>query len=194
MFTSEKVIDKEKIKAAIAEKKSMTFESVEENLVKDLLAMDELLKTDGINVNQQGSEEINIYDMYLSSFSTILFGLTLDELEFINDNNLFGFDKNNLLDYKCQTIMDERIKDFKQTLDDVVRSISIDNAGSYFQKFGDIHNQARQGIKLNIILGLDRSGVELTPIGARLKSCIDNIRKMHIEFLKNAKTASAIRR
>ena len=130
MFTSEKVIDKEKIKAAIAEKKSMTFESVDENLVKDLLAMDELLKTDGINVNQQGSEEINIYDMYLSSFSTILFGLTLDELEFINDNNLFGFDKNNLLDYKCQTIMDERIKDFKQTLDDVVRSISIDNAGS----------------------------------------------------------------
>lgn len=194
MYTSKKVINREKIKEVVAEKQSMTFESLEEYIAKEFLVMEENLKNEDTDINKQENKEINIYDVYLENFSILLYGLTLDELEFINDNNLFNLDKNNLLDYRCQLILNERINNFKQTLNAVEHSTSMDNIGSYFQKFGNIHEQAKQGIKLNIILGLDREDVELTPQGTKLKECIDNIKKLHIDFLKNAKKSSIFKK
>ena len=139
---------------------------------------------------KQENDEINIYEFYVVSFSTILFGLTLDELEFINNNNLFELDRNNLLDHRCQLIMDERIKTFKTTINDLSHGVSIENIGNYFQKFGNIHNQAKQGTKLTIILGFDRTNIELTPLGCKLKSCIDNIKNIHINFLREKKASA----
>ncbi|MBE6146676.1 MAG: hypothetical protein E7171_08685 [Firmicutes bacterium] len=190
MFTKEKVIDKERIKEAIIEKKSMTFEKLEETIVKELLILENELKEEGIIDSQKENEEVNIYEYYINYFSTLLFGLTLDELEFINDNNLFEFDRNNLLDCRCQLILDERIKNFKSTIDDLSHGISIENIGNYFQKFGDIRNQSKQGTKLTIILGLDRKDIELTPLGCKLKSCIDNIKNIHINFLRQNKASA----
>lgn len=159
MFTTEKLIDKNKIRDAIIEKQSMTFEKLEEKYAKEFLLFKETFKEENINQHPQ-NYEFNVYDEYINWFSTLLFGLTLDELEFINNENLFNLDKNNLLDLRCQEAIDKRIKDFRQTLEDLNHSISIGNVGNYFQKFGDIHDQAMQGIKLKIILGLNRENVE----------------------------------
>lgn len=183
-FVINKVIDKNMIKDRVTEKHEMTFEKLEEVMVQDLGSISDLI---GI----QTENDINIYQFYEIWFSSLLTSTTLDELEFINANNLFGLDKNNLLDYKCQLMIDERIANFRGTLEDLMRSINEDNIGSYFQKFGDISNQAKQGIIINMILGLDREGVELTPLGSKLKTCIDNIRKLHIDVLKNNAIANS---
>lgn len=183
-FVINKVIDKNMIKDRVTEKHEMTFEKLEEVMVQDLGSISDLI---GI----QTENDINIYQFYEIWFSSLLTSTTLDELEFINANNLFGLDKNNLLDYKCQLMIDERIANFRGTLEDLMRSINEDNIGSYFQKFGDISNQAKQGIMINMILGLDREGVELTPLGSKLKTCIDNIRKLHIDVLKNNAIANS---
>ncbi len=183
-FVINKVIDKNMIKDRVTEKHEMTFEKLEEVMVQDLGSISDLI---GI----QTENDINIYQFYEIWFSSLLTSTTLDELEFINANNLFGLDKNNLLDYKCQLMIDERIANFRGTLEDLMRSINEDNIGSYFQKFGDISNQAKQGIMINMILGLDREGVELTPLGSKLKTCIDNIRKLHIDLLKNNTIANS---
>ena len=183
-FVINKVIDKNMIKDRVTEKHEMTFEKLEEVMVQDLGSISDLI---GI----QTENDINIYQFYEIWFSSLLTSTTLDELEFINANNLFGLDKNNLLDYKCQLMIDERIANFRGTLEDLMRSINEDNIGSYFQKFGDISNQAKQGIMINMILGLDREGVELTPLGSKLKTCIDNIRKLHIDILKNNTIANS---
>lgn len=177
-FVINKVIDKNMIKDRVTEKQEMTFEKLEEVMVQELGSISDLI---GI----QTENDINIYQFYEIWFSSLLTSTTLDELEFINANNLFGLEKNNLLDYKCQLMIDERIANFRDTLEDLMRSINEDNIGSYFQKFGDISNQTKQGIMINMILGLDREGVELTPLGFKLKTCIDNIRKLHIDLLKN---------
>lgn len=178
MFVINKVIDKNMIKDRVTEKNEMTFEKLEEMMLQEITPM-----LDSLGVETEN--DINIYQFYEIWFSSLLTSTTLDELEFINDNNLFCLDKNNLLDYKCQLIIDERIANFKNTIEDLIRSINEDNIGSYFQKFGDISNQTKQGIMINMILGLDREGVELTPLGSKLKTCIDNIRKLHIDLLKN---------
>ena len=183
-FVINKVIDKNMIKDRVTEKHEMTFEKLEEVMVQDLGSISDLI---GI----QTENDINIYQFYEIWFSSLLTSTTLDELEFINANNLFGLDKNNLLDYKCQLMIDERIANFRGTLEDLMRSINEDNIGSYFQKFGDISNQAKQGIMINMILGLDRECVELTPLGSKLKTCIDNIRKLHIDVLKNNAIANS---
>ena len=183
-FVINKVIDKNMIKDRVTEKHEMTFEKLEEVMVQDLGSISDLI---GI----QTENDINIYQFYEIWFSSLLTSTTLDELEFINANNLFGLDKNNLLDYKCQLMIHERIANFRGTLEDLMRSINEDNIGSYFQKFGDISNQAKQGIMINMILGLDREGVELTPLGSKLKTCIDNIRKLHIDVLKNNAIANS---
>lgn len=177
-FVINKVIDKNMIKDRVTEKHEMTFEKLEEVMVQELGSISDLI---GI----QTENDINIYQFYEIWFYSLLTSTTLDELEFINANNLFGLEKNNLLDYKCQLMIDERIANFRDTLEDLMRSINEDNIGSYFQKFGDISNQTKQGIMINMILGLDREGVELTPLGFKLKTCIDNIRKLHIDLLKN---------
>ena len=183
-FVINKVIGENMIKDRVTEKHEKTFEKLEEVMVQDLGSISDLI---GI----QTENDINIYQFYEIWFSSLLTSTTLDELEFINANNLFGLDKNNLLDYKCQLMIDERIANFRGTLEDLMRSINEDNIGSYFQKFGDISNQAKQGIMINMILGLDREGVELTPLGSKLKTCIDNIRKLHIDVLKNNAIANS---
>lgn len=184
MFVINKVIDKNMIKNRIAEKNEMNFKKLEEMMVQELSSISDLL---GI----QTENDINIYQFYEVWFSSLLTSTTLDELEFINANNLFGLDRNNLLDYKCQLMIDERIASFRNTLEDLIRTINEDNIGSYFQKFGDISNQTKQGIMINMILGLDREGVELTPLGSKLKTCIDNIRKLNIDLLKNNAIANS---
>lgn len=184
MFVINKVIDKNMIKNRIAEKNEMNFKKLEEMMVQELSSISDLL---GI----QTENDINIYQFYEVCFSSLLTSTTLDELEFINANNLFGLDRNNLLDYKCQLMIDERIASFRNTLEDLIRTINEDNIGSYFQKFGDISNQTKQGIMINMILGLDREGVELTPLGSKLKACIDNIRKLNIDLLKNNAIANS---
>lgn len=184
MFVINKVIDKNMIKNRIAEKNEMNFKKLEEMMVQELSSISDLL---GI----QTENDINIYQFYEVWFSSLLTSTTLDELEFINANNLFGLDRNNLLDYKCQLMIDERIASFRNTLEDLIRTINEDNIGSYFQKFGDISNQTKQGIMINMILGLDREGVELTPLGSKLKACIDNIRKLNIDLLKNNAIANS---
>lgn len=183
-FVINKVIDKNMIKDRVTEKHEMTFEKLEEMMVQELGSISDLL---GI----QTENDINVYQFYEVWFSSLLTSTTLDELEFINANNLFGLDRNNLLDYKCQLMIDERIASFRNTLEDLIRTINEDNIGSYFQKFGDISNQAKQGIMINMILGLDREGVELTPLGSKLKTCIDNIRKLNIDLLKNNAIANS---
>ena len=184
MFVINKVIDKNMIKNRIAEKNEMNFKKLEEMMVQELSSISDLL---GI----QTENDINIYQFYEVWFSSLLTSTTLNELEFINANNLFGLDRNNLLDYKCQLMIDERIASFRNTLEDLIRTINEDNIGSYFQKFGDISNQTKQGIMINMILGLDREGVELTPLGSKLKTCIDNIRKLNIDLLKNNAIANS---
>ena len=40
------------------------------------------------------------------------------------------------------------------------------------------------GIEIATFLGLNRNGVELTPEGEKLKVCIENIRQLHYDEIK----------
>ena len=184
MFTEGKVINPEKIKRVVAKKQGMTIESIEEKVVSKLENIRETLNKEESYVRPQDEKEITSYDAYQLCCRMILYGLTLDELEFINDNNLFGLQRENLLDYRCQLILEKKIEDFRQTLDYLSRSVSPENVGSYFQKFGNIHNQSLQGSKIAVILGLGRGDTKLTPLGEKLKTCIENIRKIHLDFMR----------
>ncbi len=132
--------------------------------------------------------------MYDIAFSSTLYDLTLDELEYINENNLFGFDDNNILDYRCKMSIVKRINFYKQIISDLIDSMQKDNIGSYFQRFGDLFHMSAYGLQIAAILGLNRNGVELTPEGEKLKACIENIRQLHRDELKQKTASNASKR
>ena len=186
MFVEGKVIDPEKVQAAVSRKQGVNFNIIEDDIIPKLIDIRETTrKRDGISTPSQ-DKDINVYDTYQFCFRINLYGLTLDELEYIYEHNLFDLQKDNLLDYRCQLILEKKIEDFRQTLDYLNRSVMMDNVGSYFQKFGSIYNQCLQGAKLEVILGLNREDTPLTPLGEKLKTCIENIRTICKDFQKNA--------
>ena len=177
MFTTGKVIDIDRIEESISAKNTLTIDMLKSTLSNGMFA-----------------EEENIYDVYLSTFSTLFCDFTLDELEYIDNNNLCNFDRNNLLDYKCQKIISNRINEYRKTINDLVGSINSDGIGAYFQRFGSLLGQAKKALDINMMLGLDRPGVILTPYGIKLKHCIDNLQRMYVDFLVGSKEAIASKR
>lgn len=189
MFTEGKVINPEKIEATVARKQGMTFDTIEEKVVPKLISIREETRKEEEKISLEEEKDITYYDAYLFCFRLILYGLTLDELEFIRDNNLFKLQKNNLLDYRCQLILDEKIDDFRRTLDNLNKVAKVETVGNYFQRYGNIFSQAIQGAKLEVILGLAREDVQLTPLGEKLKTCIANLRKIRSEILDEGETS-----
>lgn len=120
--------------------------------------------------------------MYEVAFSDNLYGLTLDELEYIADNNLFSFDENDMFDYRCKMSIERRINYCKQILSDLINCMQKGNLGTYFSKYGDLLHMSGAGLEIERFLGLNRNGVELTPEGEKLKNCIENIRQLHHEI------------
>ena len=145
-FVINKVIDKNMIKDRVTEKHEMTFEKLEEVMVQDLGSISDLI---GI----QTENDINIYQFYEIWFSSLLTSTTLDELEFINANNLFGLDRNNLLDYKCQLMIDERIANFRNTLEDLrpVPHADLSNQRRVFY-FHTLHQEGSKSQKIHLNL------------------------------------------
>ena len=175
MFVKNKIIDENKIREAIECRNQIT----EESLRKEWEDVCELSKE--IGTSQIGSEEFNFFESYDIAFSVSLMCLSLDELEFIRDNNLFELEENNLLDYCWKMSINRRINDYRQTLIDLNNSMQKENIGSYFQRFPNLWKMNIQASKIIIILGLDRENVELTPNGEKLKMCVDNIKKIFLE-------------
>lgn len=174
MFVKNKVIDKNKIKSVIESRDLITYDS----LKKDHDIVSKMCKA--IGAKPVKYKEFNFYDMYELTFGNILIGLTLDELEYINDNNLFKFDNNNILDYRCKMILNKRINKYKEEIADLTNSIQKESIGSYFQRFGDLSDMSTAGIAIAIILGLNKDGVELTQDGEKLKTCISNINQLYV--------------
>lgn len=172
MFVKNKMIDKAEVQRVVKSRDLITYDSLEKEWYDRRKNSNEL----GI---ESTNEEFNFYKMYEISFSIILDGLTLDELEYLNENNLFSFDKNNILDYKCKMIINRRIIYYKQILSDLINGMQKENIGSYFGKFGDLFRMSVYGLQIASILGLDRDSAELTPDGKKLKACIDNIKQLH---------------
>ena len=125
MFVKNKVIDKDEIQRVIESRDLITYDS----LKKEWDDVEETSKELGI---EPTNKEFNFYEMYEVAFSCNLYGLTLDELEFIVENNLFGFDENNILDYRCKMSIERRIKYYKQIISDLTNCIQKGNVGSYF--------------------------------------------------------------
>ncbi len=187
MFVKNKVIDKSKIELAIESRNHFT----EEALKKEWEETYELSKEMG---EAPLDEEFNFYEYYDLCFSVSLMYLSLDELEFIRDNNLYEFDKNNLLDYRCQMSINRRINDYQQTIIDLTNSMQRENIGSYFQRFPNLFKMSVQATKIITILGLNRENIELTPEGEKLKICLDNIKKLFIESRKQPTTSDSKKR
>lgn len=182
MFTKNKVIDKNKIQKAIAEKKSLNYESLKKEWDEFIPPALEYFSKNG---TKKEKLDFNYYEYYVHNFNFIIWNhLSLNELEFINDNNLFEFDKNNLLDYKCQVVLDKTITKYKQIIDDLTSSIKRENLGKYFGRFGNVFNMTKQGMILSDILGLNRNDVELTELGFKLKTCIDNLENLRKQTLQ----------
>lgn len=182
MFTQNKVIDKNKVQRIVEGKKVFNIDMIK----KMCDAVDNAYNQMGI-----ATSDSDYYEQYFLFFSNILCStLSLDELEFINDNNLFEFDKNNLLDQRCQAILTQKIKNDRQTLANLNVSMQKENLESYFQNFGDIHDRAIQGLYLYTILGLGRDDVELTELGIKLKFYIDNIKNIDSDL----KTLTKVKR
>ena len=195
MFTKEQVIDKDKIAQAINEKNLLTFERLEETILKKYQILTDKLTEGGITNNNIEELDANIFEIYLLSFSSIINELTLDELVFIRNFNLFAFEENNLLDRRCQDILDGTIAMYNYILQNLNSSLSIGNMGKYFHQFGTLFQQVVQASKLNTILGLDREGVELTPLGIKLKTCIDNINNLfHNYYSEKSRKKSIFKR
>lgn len=184
MFTTNKVIDKNKVQKAIEEKKLLNYESLKKEWDEFIPSALEYFSK---NNAETENFDFNYYEYYVHHFSFIVWNhLSLDELEFIKDNNLFEFDKNKLLDCKCQVVLEETINNYKQTIADLTTSIQRENLGNYFGKFGDVSNMVKQGMKLSDILGLNRDDVELTELGIKLKTCIENLENLRKQTLQSS--------
>lgn len=182
MFVKNKVIDKDEIQRVIASRDLITYDS----LKKDWDAVLEISKNLEL---ESKNNEFNFYEMYEIVFGSNLYGLTLDELEYISENNLFEFDENNILDYRCKMNLERRINYYKQNLSDLTNCLQKGNVGSYFSKYSDLFHMAGGGIEIATFLGLNRNGVELTPDGEKLKSCIENIRQLRYNEIKQRAAA-----
>lgn len=177
MFVKNKVIDKDEIQRVIASRNLITYDSLKKDW-NDVLEMSKKLELESKN------DEFNFYEMYEIAFDSNLYGLTLDELEYISENNLFEFDENNILDYRCKMNLEKRINYYKQNLSNLTNCLQNGNVGSYFSKYCDLLHMAGGGIEIATFLGLNRNGVELTPDGEKLKVCIENIRQLHYDEIK----------
>lgn len=171
MFVKNKIIDKNRIKRVIESRDLITYDSLKKDW-DDVLEMSKELGIESKN------NDFNFYEVYEIAFSSNLYGLTLDELEYISENNLFEFDENNILDYRCKMSVDRRINYYKQILSDLTNCMQNGNIGSYFNKYRDLFHMSGGGLVIAAFLGLDRNGIELTPEGEKLKACIDNIKNL----------------
>ena len=181
MFIRNTVIDKNKIQDVVNNRMFLTYESLKKEW-DEVCALSREMDMEPIP-----NKEFNFYEMYDLSLSTSLFDLSLVELEFIRENNLFDLDENNIQDLRCKMILDKKINDYKSTLDGLQRFLQNGNLGSYFSNFGDLFHMSAQGLKITKILDLDNDSVELTPEGIKLKECIKNITTLHTENFKSAK-------
>ena len=128
MFVKNKVIDRNEIQRVVASRDLITYDSLKKDW-DDVLKMSKELGVKPKN------DEFNFHEMYEIAFSSNLYGLTLDELEYISNNNLFGFDENNILDYRCKMNLERRINYYKQNLSDLTNCMQKGNVGSYFSKY-----------------------------------------------------------
>ena len=85
--------------------------------------------------------------------------------------------------------LERRINYYKQNLSDLTNCLQKGNVGSYFSKYRDLFHMAGGGIETATFLGLNRNGVELTPDGEKLKACIENIRQLHYNEIKQRAAA-----
>lgn len=184
MFVKNKIIDENKIREAIESKNQIT----EESLRKDWQDVCKMSKE--IDNLKAGDDDFNFYEMYEITFSAILLSLTLDELEYINENNLFGFDEYNILDYRCKMNLERKINYYKQILFDLINCMQQGDLGSYFSKCGDLFHMSAVGLGITTFLGLNRNDAELTPEGEKLKTCIENIKQLHKNEIKQKIAAS----
>lgn len=181
MFVKNKVIDKNEIQKVIASRDLITHDS----LKKDWDAVLEMSRNLEL---EPKNGEFNFYELYEIAFSSNLYGLTLDELEYISENNLFGFDENDILDYRCKMSLERRINYYKKILSDLTNCLQNGNVGSYFSKYSDLFHMAGGGREIEAFLGLNRNGVELTTEGKKLKVCIENIIQLHFNEIKQRST------
>ena len=165
MFTKEKVIDMELVNHQVERKKSYSIEQFKK----------ELIESKEVTVEQINNGEIDIEDLYVNYFVNFILTLNLDELEYINVNNLYGFDKNNSLDNKCQKYVESVIAQGKQAVSDIEQNLKGENFEDYFQKFGDLDSKTRQATIISRALGIRRNNIELTPLGEKLKNYINNL-------------------
>ena len=193
MFVKNKIIDNNKIQEVIESRNLLTYDSIMKDW-HDVLEMSNELETElgtiEIKEPEIKDEEFSFYELYDIEFRGILYGLTLDELEYIIENNCFNFDENNILDYRCKMNINRIINYYKQIVSDLINCMQKETIGSYFQRFGDLFHMSAHGLEIATFLGLNRDGVELTPEGKKLKTCIDNIRQLHIDELKQRATVS----
>ena len=173
MFVRNKVIDKERIKDVILKKKLMTYESVKKEWRLEL-------KERG-DVSEVGA--FNYCDAYERSFTWSLADLTLDELEYLNNHNLFQFKQDNLLDYRCKKVLVERIKTYKDMIDEITNFMQSGKPGSYFQKFGNLLQMSYYGLTLVGIMGLERENAILTPDGKELLACVYGIERLFLDSI-----------
>lgn len=183
MFVKNKIINKAEIQRVIESRDLITYDSLKKDW-DDVLEMSKKLEIESKN------DEFDFYQMYEVAFNCNLYGLTLDELEYISENNLFEFDENNILDYRCKMNIERRINYYKQILSDLTNCMQKGNIGSYFGKYGDLFHMSAGGLEIASFLGLNRNGIELTPEGEKLKVCIDNIKQLHKDEMKQRALAA----
>lgn len=168
MFLKNKVINEDKIKSAVECRHMFTYDYLKEEWCnnEDDFFDDTVLE-----------DEFDFFDAYDSSFDVCLSDFSLAELEYVMDNNSFGFEKNNMLDFRCIKLINEKISEYELILNNITKSVQSGSMRGYFQKYDNIFEMYAQVILIEQILGLMDQDIELTPEGEMLKACMDEIRE-----------------
>ncbi len=177
MFIKNKVVDIEKIKKVL-------------NIINQYLTY-ESLKKDFESVKNNTSE-FDFNRVYEITFRYFLGKLSLAELEYIRDNNMFNFNSNSIFDFRRKKVLDEKILEYNSILKEVYELMQKDRLGNYFESSGGLLFMFDKSLVLETILDLDNDKVVLTSDGLRLKSCINNIKNLFFESEKGEKNDNIV--
>ncbi len=186
VFVRNTVIDKNKIKSVVEARKNFT----EEALREDWDIVHETFKDDNLTLGDK--EDFNYVDMYLICFNSNLSGLSLDDLEYIKKYNLFAFDPNSMLDYKCKVLLAKKIEEYQKKINELSKFMYQGKPENYFLQglkenseapIADIFRIQSNFKIIYCILGLEKENVELTPLGEELKAYMDAVKRNSDEII-----------
>ncbi len=167
IFTKKEVIDSSNVQAAVEFRREITYEYLRCSW------------RDKISLDPESDDDFDFFEVYEMNMKACFSTLSLDELEYIRNYDLFSFDKNDILDILSQKVLDSYIQKCQETVVALTKYSKAGIIGAYFDNFAGLKQMDFEGAIIMDMLGLNREGTELTKEGEMLKQFIINIHKLY---------------